>query len=868
MGNNCNVEVAPAAISFETDATLNKKRAGLKVVYSVVVHSRSPIGIKNFTAAVTTMLESRNDPVSRKEIFLSKDHSTAAPVAGTEISLNSGKTSLNSTSLAKNVRIGKPDLSVSYSWSDRRTARKEEAEKLKKTKSRKAGSRRQRRKKRKKKKPIQDSTSEEEEDTNNNKPRRRKWKKLVTPRRSSKRRRRRRRRKKKNQSDPSSSSKKKRPPLPLYAPVTAATGIHKKIFPRNRHPVQIQFIEECPASVDLCVIFNSNTATHKFTAGGETGPFRTTGGQRRIHRAADQSCFAFSDTISSQKKHYNHCFSVEFQMGNVRYVTHFQEVDRVVLLWAKEINGLYHGNKDDDDDDDENKTLINVPVLLCLPQQQNPPQITSQFRRRQRQPSVIAVDAKEKMETMDLMICDSKSIAWVKHRQVQLFPVRQIKAADIQAYMNQTQRDNEDGQSSCSDAASLTRKKKKQEQKKRRGAKKKRNRSRFWQRSRAPVEKVTQKPIPTETKESMVFGPPPGLDLVALRRVTKAVHPGIKGLTSLENSPRSLFTLTDSKYSVTSSSSPSASISSSSSKRLSQPSSPSGETTIESFSMTATTTGTVITTTGSDDDDDSGSSWFTDSQETSPYELEEEEEESSAAYIQLPKDSTNRIISDSIETASSISATSSSSWNHRQRHHRRKKKKRKTPVLNLKPITTQREILLEGIAQKMKKEIQKTENPQKTSPRFHSRILLSLEKINPDQETIESSSGNDGYNALLSPRSDLSPRLWKKRREEILRQAQQKKKDNDDGDDDEKIQQKQREHLVELLNQKEEKQQQQLEKSPREKLKKFGRTLVGKNHRKRGASLPPPPSYASDNCLRTRRPPPPPPSKTKPKKEL
>ena len=644
---------------------------------------------------------------------------------------------------------------------------------------------------------------------------------MITPRRK------RSQRKKKKKNPKSIVSKKKRPPPPLppFVP-RPVVKIHKEVFlQQNRHPVQIQFIEECPASVGLCVIFNSNTATHKF-AGNAVGPFRTTGGQRRIHRAADISCFEFSDEITRQKKHYSHCFSVEFQVENVRYVTHFQEAERVVLLWAKEIHGLYRGNGYDNDNATA-QILINVPVLLCLPnhkqpfqqQQQQLPQITSQFRRQQQSGEV-----KKKMEIMDLMVCDSKSTTWSKNRKVQLFPVRQIKAADIQAYMSQAHRNhNEESQSSCSDAVSLTRKKKKQNRRK-----KKRNRSRFWQRTGPQIEQMTPLPPPPQIelpKEQVTLGPPPGLDLVALRRVTKAVHPGIQGLTSAENSPRSLFTLTHSNYSI-SSSSPSASISStsgSSYKKISQPSSPSVETTsIESISITTTDDTTTLSQNNSD-----GSSWFTDSQEEegmSPYELVEEE--SSSSYIQLQEDSTDRIISDSIETASSTSSAANYSSRHHRRHHHRKKK---TPVLNLKPIISQRESLLEGIAKKMKNEIQEAENPQKLSPRFPLH-LLPLGKISVDQETTESSKTGNGYNALLSPRSEISPRLCKQHREEIMKLAKQKKDGITDSsiaaelkqDINKKIKQKQREYLVDLLDTKTAK---KLEKSPRKRIKKLGKVL-------------------------------------------
>jgi len=674
-----------------------------------------------------------------------------------------------------------------------------------------------------------------------NKPRGRKWKKMMKPRR-------RKRKKKKKQSSAAAASKK-RPPLPLYA---SAAG--KQIFPKNRHPIQIQFIEDFPASANLCVIFNSNTATHRFRGNGDA-PFRTTGGRRRIHRASDCSCFEFSDQISNQKKHYNHCFSVEFQMGNVRYVTHFQEVNRVVLLWAKEIHGLYHDD-DDDDDDDDHQTLINVPVLLCLPDYCSGGDCENQ---------------KEKMETMDLIICDAKSTAWLKHRHVQLFPVRQIKAADIQAYMNQAQRNNEDSQSSCSDADSLTRKKKKQQAQRNRGKKKKkRNRSRFWFRSR-PIEKKTpQIPVASSTTgtdspdESTAFKPTPVLDLATLRRMTRAVHPERKGLSSVETSPRGPFTLTHSNYSI--SSSTSSSVSSSSTSSLSQPSSPSGETVIESFSMT-TATNTMSEYTSD------GSSWFTDSQEEEEEQeeqeeiIEEEEEVESASYIQLPEDSTDRIISDSIETASSISETSStSSWNHRHRNKKKrngggggskakklKKQKKKTvekvkiPPINLPTTTTtstERERLLQGIAQRMKAEVQKRENPQKTSPRFHPDLPI-LGKINVEKKTIDNSGGssdNSEYNEVLSPRFVMSPEIWKRRKNMMMHVKEMKPKEIGDH----KVKKKQRAYLVDLLDQKEAK---ELEKSPREKIKKFGRTLTRQlSPREKSTSLPPS-LYASTNCL-------------------
>ena len=120
MGNNCGIEVAStAAIAFETEATLNKKRGGLKVVYSVVVHPRFPIEIRrNF---VITMLEPQNGDAtvnssssSRKEVYLSKSGGKATTTT-TELSLNSGKTSLNPTSVPKGIRVGKPNLSISYS---------------------------------------------------------------------------------------------------------------------------------------------------------------------------------------------------------------------------------------------------------------------------------------------------------------------------------------------------------------------------------------------------------------------------------------------------------------------------------------------------------------------------------------------------------------------------------------------------------------------------------------------------------------------------------------------------------------------------------------------------------------------------------
>ena len=806
MGNDCGIEVATAAITFETEATLNKKRGGLTLIYSVVVQPRCPIEIRNF---VITMLESQqqqqqnNDMVDkRKKIFLSKGHATTT----TELSLNSDKTSLNST-LTKNVRVGKPNLSISYSWSDRRTAKKEKSKKSRRRRSK-------RRRKRKKNKTIQDSSDSEAEQNTKSRRSSSKWKKMITPRR-----------KRKQKKKKPITLKKKRPPLPLYAPNP------KTIFPQNQHPVQIQFIEECPAAVDLCVIFNSNTATHKFT-GNTTGPFRTTGGQRRIYRASDRSCFDFSNEITRQKKHYNHCFSVEFQVEKVRYVTHFQETERVVVLWAKEINGLYHGYGYDNDDVTA-QTLLNVPVLLCLPnhklavqqQQQQQPQITSQFRRRRQQGGAGAggAELKGEMEIMDLMICDSKSTAWLKHRKVQLFPVHQIKAADIQSYMSQAQyKNNEEAQSSCSDAASLARKKKKQDHHR----KKKRNRSRFWQRSRAQIKEITPVPELEVHKEPVLLGPPPGLDLIALRRITKATHPGIQGLTSVENSSGEAFTLTDSTYSICSSSSPSASISSTSaSGRISQPSSPSGETTIESFSMSNTTATTLS----------DGSSWFTDSEEeeeVSPYELVEEEEESSS-YIQLQKDSTDRIISDSIETASATSSAtsaSSSSRHRRRRHQKKKKNHNQIPVFNLKPIIIQRESLLEGIAKKMQNEIQEIENPQTVSPRFPSYLLPLDRKISADQETTESSNTGNGYNALLSPRSEISPRLCKQHREDIMKRAQQKRDGTSDSDIaadlkkdiDKQVEQKQREHLVNLLNEKTAK---KLEKSPRKRIKKIGKVL-------------------------------------------
>ena len=149
MGNNCGIEVAStAAITFETEATLNKKRGGLKVVYSVVVHPRSPpIEIRNF---VITMLEPQNGDgtvggTSRKEVFLSKSGGQATTT--TELSLNSGKTSLNPTSVPKGIRVGKPNLSISYSWSDRRTAKKEEEKSKKSRRHRSKGKKKKKKKK-------------------------------------------------------------------------------------------------------------------------------------------------------------------------------------------------------------------------------------------------------------------------------------------------------------------------------------------------------------------------------------------------------------------------------------------------------------------------------------------------------------------------------------------------------------------------------------------------------------------------------------------------------------------------------------------------------------------------------------------------
>ncbi len=851
------MEIAPEAIIFESEATLNKKRGDLKILHSVVVQPRfsafTEIVPSNFGGAGNTMFRTSvaTGPTSKKKMPLSSRSS-------------SGKTSLNSTPThhhhdPKKVRIGKPGLSVSYSWSDRRTGRKEEEEKSKKKKkSKKKGKRRRGRRRRKRKKREKSSSSSESDNntTSSSKSKSRKWKNLMTPRRH----RRRRNATKKKKQQQQQKKKKQPPPLPLY---TNGGNLHhhQKSFPRNLHPVQIQFIEECPASVDLCVVFNSNTAVRKFPGvidmsakwrhddSGCQVPFRTTGGCRRVHRAADRSCFDFSNEVSIQKKHYSHCFSVEFQVENVRYVSHFQEVDRVVVLWAKEINGLYHGGGGEND---HNQTVTNVPVLLCLPH---------------RYQDYGNHNVKEGIETMDLIICDAKSTAWSKNRNVQLFPVRQIKAADIQTYMTQPQRNgggggDADSQSSCSDAISLTRKKKRQTTaaaaKKDPKKKKKRSRSRFgWlPRLRSLEKEVIETPIPAETtqasdEESVAFrlAPPPNLDLAYWRTVSKGVHPG---LSSVEHSPRGPFVLTDSIYSISSSPSPSIS---SSSQSISQPSSPSGDT-------TATT---AVSHTATSEDYTSGSSWFTDSQAFSSYEEDiEEEEAESSSYIRLPKDSAGRIISDSIETASSISGTSSaatntsSSWNqarrhhHHRRRHQKKKKKVKIPILNLQAttmtaatsplasprsprpsVTSQRDRLLEGIAQKMQKEIQKTENPHKTSPRLLLR-RLPLDKINVDQGTTETSSSssstkdNGGYNALLSPRNKISPRLCAQHREEIMKQAQQKKDGHvvtslDDAETiDKMVQQKQRENLVDLLNRKEAK---KLEKSPRKQIKKLGRAL-------------------------------------------
>ncbi len=891
------MEIAPEAIIFESEATLNKKREGLKVLHSVVVQPRYSISVeitpRNFgdimfraAGAAAGASSSSSPPTSKNASKEKRLFKTKLPRSSRS---SSGKTSLNSTS--KKARIGKPGLSVSYSWSDRRTARKEEAEnsKKKKKKGKRRRGRRRRRSSRKREKPLKSSTSEEEAADVNRKSRSRKWKNLMTPRRHRK------------HHTKKKTKKKKQPPLPLYATGGAAgnddRNSYKEPFPRNNHPVQIQFIEECPASVDLCVIFNSNTAVPKFpgvidmsekeeTGGGprSLAPFRTTGGCRRVHRAADRSCFEFSNEISNQKKYYSHCFSVEFQVDNVRYVSHFQETDRVVVLWAKEIHGLYHGSGGGPD---EHQTVTDVPVLLCLPHHQ--PQHND--------------NVKDGIEIMDLIICDAKSTAWSKNRKVRLFPVRQIKAADIQAYMNQTQRNGDgDSQSSCSDADSLTRKKKKQaavERKryattttKKKKKKKKRSRRGFgWlPRLRSLEKEVTQPPpppIPTQVSDddgpsAFTLAPPPELDLIALRRISKRVHPG---LSSVEHSPRGPFVLTHSNYSVSSSGSASISSSSSSSQSISQPSSPSGDTTTTAVSHT------------------SGSSWFTDSQAFSSYE-EDEEEEVESSYIQLPKDSAGRIISDSIETASSISATSSaattstsSSWNQGRRRHRhhqqqrkKKKKKVKIPTLNLQatrmiaisPLASprsprprsvsQRDRLLEGIAQKMKKEIQKTENPHKTSPRLLVHVA-PLKKINVDQETTETSSADGYYNTLLSPRNDISPRLCAQHREEIMKQAQQKKDGlvvtrlHDAETINKMVEQQQRDNLVDLLNRKEAK---KLEKSPRQKIKKLskalslrhlpttkgrggaGKMLIRQNSVRNKATFLPSTLYASHNCLPVR----------------
>jgi len=60
MGTKCSVELAPEAITFETDTTLNKKRAAIKVIYSVVVQPRFPRpAVENMTKKKYCAVESQ-----------------------------------------------------------------------------------------------------------------------------------------------------------------------------------------------------------------------------------------------------------------------------------------------------------------------------------------------------------------------------------------------------------------------------------------------------------------------------------------------------------------------------------------------------------------------------------------------------------------------------------------------------------------------------------------------------------------------------------------------------------------------------------------------------------------------------------------
>lgn len=784
MGNKCATaeKTGHNKQSFAAEDGITRGHAEAKVIHATVVVPRSYVG--NDTDGITARILAG---AGIERIVPSLDK--VGPSSSSSVR----------TSTAEMPSAGKsPPLSVSYSWADRRTARREQRRRRKGTPKRKKGKEKLRKGKRGRKLP---------------------WK-------------RRRRRQRHGGENPS-------PPFPICGGGSDRRPGGQALCAIP--PIQIQFVAEYPTSVDLCVVFNPNTATHKFAGSlydeAAKIPCRAGGGQRVIFRAAGRPCFSFSDEISTRKKHYSHCFSVEFQIENVRHVTHFRELDRIVLLWALKIGG--GGGAED---------LTNVPVLLSLP------------RRRGSHANG------ERGETMDMIVCDAHSTAWMRRRRVQLFPVHQIKAADIQAFMaTVTEEEEEEGeQSSCSEAASQPRR-----------------RRRRW--SRRKIEESRRK-TPSEAAVVPERGYPAGLDLAGLRRITKATHPQVSGLSSTENSPRC--------------------------RRSSSSTPPSPPSLV-----------------------DDGSRWFSEDYSSSSAHGGDDwspsgEDEGAAPYIQLPEDSAGRLISDSMGSGGSprSSSASVSARRHRKKQQQQKKtnnnkesdastEKRarslSTPVgrktsdvmstaelkTKVTELTKKRDLLiLKGLTDRVKEEIEQTEDPAKVSPRRPSPHLRpdlmkgiedkmkkkdsdTLVREIPDRPHLDLSEisrprGREDPACLSSPRQDrsLSPRTLSPRRRRILAEAERRKQQQQHDDDDESSsgdgstttttttsgataeeteeeekeeqrriaeeKRQQRRRLVALLDRQE---ADKLKKSPRERLKKtLRRTLSFSNDgRKRSSSLPP-----------------------------